>query len=345
MIELRNKRLSKHLIGNEKVYVLDAFFDDKALGSYYTHNVYSKGVGICMKPLEFEKLIEVSGEYNIENLVCYNNKPVPYTIDIDSYFYDWEKIYFEPGILAIKKHNEASKFMYGFCKKHEDWTYKYNLSLFSEALSSVNHDKVNINVEFDRLNGWYFDIGLKQKFISGNISLIYKELKKAIYEIEQELYLTLEGGFTWKEDYHTDEPKFTKEVMIPLLKKMKYKNVRYNHGTEEYGRDVIFSEINKFGEEIFYGIQVKAGDVSGGANSQIDTLIGQLEDAFSMPVKLLGDEHERYLSFFIIAISGHYKKNAKEKILKKVPQAYKPHVFFWDKDSIEDLTGTYWKAD
>jgi len=291
----------------------------------------------------FEKLIGRLEECDIGSFVYYKKKPIPFLISVFGTNYDWEQLSFSHSF-HIKNigNNQIIYFEFG-CSEDDSyyWTYKYSPNHVYNQLTLISHERINIILGYEE--DFAFKIELKKEFTT-TLLASYNELIKAIYEIEQELYKRIES-FTWKEDYHTDEPKFTKEVMIPLLKKMKYKNVRYNHGTDEYGRDVIFSEINKFNEEIFYGIQVKAGDVSGGANSQIDTLIAQLDDAFRMPFKLLGDENKRYLSFFIIAISGHYKKNAKAKILEKVPQAYKQHVFFWDKDSIEALTGTYWKAD
>ncbi len=295
----------------------------------------------------FKKLLKRLGNSKLDSLISYEGEKMQVRLSLFSdELYHWEKLFFSSQAIYVENTKDIQKIYFTFFLFNESssqWTYKYSPNYFFSEFSNINHGKVNIIDESNNNYGYQFTFELKKEFIT-TLSSSYNELVKAIYEIEQILYKRL-ASFTWKEEYHTDEPKFTKEVMIPLLKKMKYKKVRYTHGREEYGRDVIFSEINKFGEEIFYGIQVKAGDISGGANSQIDTLIAQLDDAFRMPFKLLGDDHKRYLSFFIIAISGHYKKNAKKKILEKVPQAYKPHVFFWDKDSIEDLTGTYWKAD
>jgi hypothetical protein len=58
--------------------------------------------------------------------------------------------------------------------------------------------------------------------------------------------------------------------------------VRYTHGVREYGKDFTFSELTPFGVMRHYGLQAKAGDVSGGVNSAIDELIGQANDAFTM---------------------------------------------------------------
>ena len=64
---------------------------------------------------------------------------------------------------------------------------------------------------------------------------------------------------------------------------MGFTDVKYNHSKREFGKDLTFSEMNKFGVRRNYGVQVKAGDLSGEAGSEIDKIIAQIEDAFSMP--------------------------------------------------------------
>lgn len=146
----------------------------------------------------------------------------------------------------------------------------------------------------------------------------------------------------WNEDFSKDEQKFSKKLILPLLRRMKFDNVQYNHGKKEYGRDFLFSEINKFGETRYYGMQVKAGNVSGKVNSEIDMLIGQLNDAFAMPFYRLGNKNPHYISTFIIAISGYFMENAKEKIMNKVPNELIGNIFFWDKEKIMELIEKNW---
>ena len=148
----------------------------------------------------------------------------------------------------------------------------------------------------------------------------------------------------WNDNYLIDEPKFSKELILPLLRKMKFDNVQYNHGKKEYGRDFLFSEVNKFGESIYYGMQIKAGNVSGKVNSEIDMLIGQLNDAFSMPFYLLGNKNPHYISSFIIVISGRFMENAKEKIRHKIPKELLGNVFFWDNEKILELIEKNWNT-
>lgn len=159
--------------------------------------------------------------------------------------------------------------------------------------------------------------------------------------IEADLYRALNSP-VWMQDYETDELKLSKEIIHPLLIKLYFHNVKYTHGKKEYGKDFLFSELNKFGEYIHYGMQVKAGDISGKANSEIDTIISQLEDAFSMPFYQLGNKNQQFISLFIITISGKFRENAKEKIANKIPQQFAGSVFFWDKEKILELIEKHW---
>jgi len=343
MIEIRKEKSIINPNG-EKVDFFETFIDNEIIAGAITRRWDNGEIDIELnRQFDFEQSLKKIGQCDIDNLVNYENKAMPFSIYIFGEYQEWEKIFFSHQTLFMRSSNDSRIISFEFRLHHGEsssiWVYKYSQNIVFEKLSQISNYKINITVE-EEDEAILFRAELKEEFIT-TLSSSYKQLKKAVYEIEQVLYLTLEEGFEWKEDYHTDEPKFTREVMIPLLNKMKYKKVRYNHGPDEHGKDVIFSEINKFGKEIFYAVQVKAGDISGEANSQIDKIIGQLDDAFCMPFKLLGNEKKQYISFFVIVISGKFTKNAKEKMLEKVPKQYKQHIFFWDKDKIEDLTGTY----
>lgn len=177
--------------------------------------------------------------------------------------------------------------------------------------------------------------------LSENINEALKYTFSNLPKIEQELEKLINESI-WNDDFLKDEPKFSKELILPLLRKMKFDNVIYNHGKKEYGRDFFFSEINKFNEPVYYGMQVKAGNVSGKVNSEIDMLIGQLNDAFSMPFYVLGNQNPYYISSFVIAISGKFMENAKEKIIHKIPKELLGNVYFWDKEKMLELIEKNW---
>ncbi|MDQ0496787.1 restriction endonuclease [Paenibacillus brasilensis] len=185
--------------------------------------------------------------------------------------------------------------------------------------------------------------------------IIYNRNLKASETIEDQLLLALKevnsaasqseialGNLVWKKEYEINEKLFSIEVVFPLLRRMGFLSVRYNHGSKEYGKDFVFSEITKFNVVINNAIQVKAGNINGGVKSQIDEIIGQLEDAFSLPYRELGSEGNKYISNFYVIISGLFTENAKEKIIYKIPKELKGSIFFIDRYKILELIDKYW---
>jgi hypothetical protein len=54
---------------------------------------------------------------------------------------------------------------------------------------------------------------------------------------------------------------------------------------------------------------------------------------------------ERYISTFIIAISGVFTENAREKIASKVPKGVIGSVLFLDRYRIMELVERFWHAE
>lgn len=152
------------------------------------------------------------------------------------------------------------------------------------------------------------------------------------------------GGLTWKAEYETNERLFCTEVLAPLLRRMGFQAVHYTQGPREFGKDFTFSEPTRFGHLRHYGLQAKCGDLRGNVNSEVDEIIGQLDDAFKMPYIDVSAGEERYISTFIVAISGRFTDNAKEKIVRKIPRGLVGSVVFLDRERIWELVEQHWTA-
>lgn len=164
-------------------------------------------------------------------------------------------------------------------------------------------------------------------------------LKHIIREAEIAL-----GGMVWKPNYAANERAFCEEVLAPLLRRMQFMSVRYTQGDREYGKDFTFSEVTPFGAMRHYGLQAKAGDITGEVNSLIDQIVGQAEDAFKMPYYDLSSAEPRYISTFVVAASGRFTANAREKIIHKTPRGLHGSMLFLDRESILELVERYWKT-
>lgn len=152
------------------------------------------------------------------------------------------------------------------------------------------------------------------------------------------------GGIQWKEEYDKDERAFCLEVLAPLLRRMGFLAVHYTQGAREYGKDFTFSELSPFGHLRHYGLQAKAGNVSGEVNSAIDELVGQADDAFRMPYYDIASTEPRFISTLVVAISGRFTANAKDKIVNKVPRGEHGSLLFLDREAVMELLNRYWTA-
>jgi hypothetical protein len=79
------------------------------------------------------------------------------------------------------------------------------------------------------------------------------------------------------------ERQLTKEVVIPLLEYMEFKDVIDVHGQNEHGIDIIFYEDTKFGNREYTGVQVKKRDIHGnaGKSGNATVILTQAQQAFS----------------------------------------------------------------
>lgn len=128
------------------------------------------------------------------------------------------------------------------------------------------------------------------------------------------------------------EKQFTLDTVIPLLKALGFQSVRYTHGTDEYGRDLVFYDSDRFGFQRLFCGQVKYGNLSGSVSSTLNTIIGQIEDGMTIPFFDTFLNEEKFPAGFYLIISGEYTRNAKEKIRERCRG--KP-VYFLDGSALE----------
>jgi hypothetical protein len=219
-----------------------------------------------------------------------------------------------------------------------DWSFEtYTNELMSQvreasSCKTVTHTNLSL----------YFEFGSKAQPSQTLKDIIIGDFK-LLTESSQDAESKLSGRFRWKSMYESNEDLFCTEVLFPLLNHMGYKKVKYTHGQKEYGKDFTFSEMTLYGLYRHYGLQAKAGNMSGAVKSSIHEILTQMLMSFGMPYYELDDiASERYISTFIIAISGNYADNAKDLILKMVPNDKKGSVHFWDKNTILQLAAQYW---
>jgi hypothetical protein len=130
------------------------------------------------------------------------------------------------------------------------------------------------------------------------------------------------------------ERLFIQKRLIPLLRRLGFQNVRATHGPDEYGKDILFTDADRFGMEKWFAVQAKYGDVSGAAGSDIDEILAQVNDAFAIRFTDIRDGTKRSISGLYVMISGKFARNAKEKMREKCRS--KP-VWFFDGAQLESI--------
>ncbi len=193
---------------------------------------------------------------------------------------------------------------------------------------------LNVNCKDDNLTN------IKQQIIACDENRVIVETKDESSVQKKEIITTDEEiNIKIKEVLIDTEREFTLQKVIPALRKLGFWDVRYNHGIEEYGKDVTYRYKDNFEKIKLGAAQVKYGDISGAANSDVDKIFSQIADAFNMPFSDLNENGQLYINQFLIICSGKYSKNAKEKIKEKFSpkDREKYDVRFFDGQDIDNF--------
>jgi hypothetical protein len=92
--------------------------------------------------------------------------------------------------------------------------------------------------------------------------------------------VTLHGLPSELESYKKEE-HLTDDFLIPLLQRLGFSIVVNFHGASEFGKDIIFGEIDRFGRVVYHGLQAKY--VPSISLSASDELIEDAKQAFNNP--------------------------------------------------------------
>lgn len=192
-------------------------------------------------------------------------------------------------------------------------------------------------------DGDYIFLEYSARFNLDNLKDIFDLAYQIINEIEGAVELTLGSPFPKIEETE-NEGEFSQKVLIPIIRKLNFINVRYNHGKREFGKDILFCRMTEFDDIEFWGAQVKFGNISGEVRSEIDYIISQIDDAFRMPFYDVYTRRKERISKLLIAISGRFTENAIEKICEKIElSVIKNNLIFIDGAKIETIAERFRK--
>lgn len=134
-----------------------------------------------------------------------------------------------------------------------------------------------------------------------------------------------------------DEAEFREKFVKPLLNRLGYYGVSEQHGTQEFGKDFVFSELHRLGGMRHYAAQVKHEErMTQGAS--IDGLLSQVRQAFATLFTRADSPGECYVSSVYVFNSGEITSNAKKQLLDGLGREhYGDNVHFLDGERLEAL--------
>ena len=221
------------------------------------------------------------------------------------------------------------------------WDGDVGFKLYMETKKAIIEERQNelgdVAIDDYEDQGDYISLQFSTEIETEVLGDAIHRAEQLMGEIEGATDLALGSPFKKLEDTK-NEADFTIGLIIPLIRKLGFINVKYNHGSREYGKDIVFARRTEFADMEYWGAQVKYGDISGGANSEIDTIISQAEDSFRMPVYDVYSRTKQRISKLAIIVSGKFKKNAVEKICEGIERhSLKNNLIFIDGDKIDTL--------
>lgn len=124
------------------------------------------------------------------------------------------------------------------------------------------------------------------------------------------------------------ETQFIDGYVIPIFR-ARFDYVIYNHGVREFGRDIVFWSVDKFGDRRDYAAQIKIGDITG-TSDNMNEMVGQIITALTSPFFDNATQMHRDISMLYIITSGRITGNAEELIRLRVGPPLRNLVSFWD---------------
>jgi hypothetical protein len=221
------------------------------------------------------------------------------------------------------------------------WDGDVGFKLYMETKKAIIEERQkevsDVVLDFYEDQGDWINLQFSTIIESETLDIVIQRAEQLLQEIEGATDLALGSPFKKREDAK-NEADFTIGLVIPLIRKLGFINVKYNHGRREYGKDIVFGRKTEFSDIEFWGAQVKHGDISGGANSEINTIISQAEDSFQMPFYDVYSRSKQRISKLAIIVSGKFKENAVEKICEGIERhSLKNNMVFIDGDKIDTL--------
>ncbi|WP_339687321.1 hypothetical protein [Gimesia maris] len=138
-----------------------------------------------------------------------------------------------------------------------------------------------------------------------------------------------------EEFLYGSEDEFTEKLVVPLLSRIGFSIVMNYHGANEYGKDLIIGEIDRFAHLRYYGVQVKYESSISQAKSH--ELINDCEEAFNVPFEHPHTGKKYHISSFYVINGGTFSDNAKTTFFRSVGTKFGENTYLLDGKALLQL--------
>ena len=139
-----------------------------------------------------------------------------------------------------------------------------------------------------------------------------------------------------------DENQFRENVITPLLQRKGFNGLHTLH-PREFGKDVVFYEIDKFGEKKYFAAQISVRDihknVRGDGDGYAGTIARQVEEAFSNPYVDPDTGENHFIHETYVFTSKEITEDAKQLVRDQVGNK-RGLVHFFDGPKILEIVRT-----
>ena len=129
-----------------------------------------------------------------------------------------------------------------------------------------------------------------------------------------------------------NEEQFTKHVVMPFLLRAGFFRIQYTHGVDEHGRDLVFRDTDRFGNEILCGAQVKIGRLTGKSKRRIREALEQLIEGAQAPYQDPTSGRTHRIAMMYLIVSKDITGGAKARFHQALDQY--PNIRVLDRHSI-----------
>jgi hypothetical protein len=136
------------------------------------------------------------------------------------------------------------------------------------------------------------------------------------------------------------EQGFREEFIKPLLVQMGFVGISNKHGSQEFGKDYVFSEVDRFGHFRHMAVQAKH-EKKIDQGPKVDGLISQVRQCFNSSYTLPSAPLDRrHVAAVYVFNTGEITPNAERQIIDSLPREQGSNTHFFSGPQLEILSNT-----